>query len=213
VTADASALYNAGTAALDRGDLGQAVAFLAAAHRMDPRAPDVRRNLGIAERTVATARGESPSAPAASGPPLALSTAEGWWLAALLLALGAGAAIAAMWALWGLSRKHARLLKGSAAAALIAGALITMWLGAAAVLERRHPEAVIVVASVEARRGVDEAPRTPILMRAGERVRIGRSHGEDVEVILGGSPIGWVPRASVWQVTDTPRYTGRLRSK
>jgi hypothetical protein len=211
VSADASALYNAGTAALEQGDLGRAVAFLAAARRVDPRAPDVRRNLAIAERTVASARGESaPTPPAAGGPALALSAAEGWWLAALLLALGAAAAIAGV---WGLHRKRARLLRVSAAAALAAGALITLWLGAAALLERRHPEAVIVVASVEARRGVDEAPRTPILMQAGERVRIGRSHGGDVEVILGGSPIGWVPRAAVWYVADTPRYTARLRSE
>jgi hypothetical protein len=104
-------------------------------------------------------------------------------------------------------------VKWSAAASLTAGALLTAWLGAAAILERRQPDAVIIVASVEARGGVDEAPRTPILMRAGERVRVGRSHGDDVEVILGGSPIGWVPRAAVWHVADTPRYTPRLRSK
>lgn len=211
MSADASALYNAGTAALERGDVGQAVAFLAAARRIDPRAPDARRNLAIAERTVAAARGDTPSAlPATGGPALALSAAEGWWLAALLLALGAAAGVVAI---WGVSRKRARLLKVSAAAALAAGALLTLGLGAAAILERKHPDAVIVVASVEARGGVDEAPRTPILMRAGERVRIGRSHGEDVEVILGGSPIGWVPRAAVWHVADTPRYTAGLRSK
>jgi hypothetical protein len=209
VTADASALYNAGTAALERGDVGQAVAFLAAARRIDPRAPDVRRNLAIAERTVAAARGESPGPAPPGGPAFALAAAEAWWLAALLLALGAAAAIAGI---WGLSRKQKRILQWSAAAALTAGGLLAIWLGAAAAVERRYPEAVIVAASVEARRGVDEAPRTPLLMRAGERVRIGRSHGEDVEVILGGSPIGWVPREAVWQVADTPRYTAGLRS-
>jgi hypothetical protein len=218
MTADASSLYSAGTAKLERGDVGEAVALLLAAKRIDPRAPDIRRNLAIAERTVLAARGETPP-PMPGGPALALSAAEGWWLAALLLALGAVAGIAAIWdgargsRVGSGGRKRPRAWKWAAAAAVSAGVLVAGWLSAGAVFERRHPESVVVVASVEARRGVDEAPRSPILLRAGERVRTGQRHGDDVEVLLGGSPIGWVPRAALWNVADAPRYTGGLRPK
>src|SRR5207237_9067295 len=49
---DAAALYNSGTEALRRGDLGAAVAFLAAARRIDPRASDLRANLAVARSRV-----------------------------------------------------------------------------------------------------------------------------------------------------------------
>jgi hypothetical protein len=209
MTGDASILYDAGTLALERGQIGEAVALLLASRRIDPRAADARRNLAIAENQVIAARGESPSA-IPSGPSLALSTAEGWWLAALLLALGAAAGILA---LWERRSERVRILRVAAIVGILVGVAISAWLGAAADRERRHPEAVVVAASVEARRGVDEAPRTPILLRAGERVRTGRTRGEDVEVILGGSPIGWVPRVALWHVAEAPRYTGGLRSK
>jgi len=218
VTADASVLYNEGTAALARGQIGEAVAFLVAARRIDPRAADARRNLAIAERTVASAQGETPP-PTPKGPAVALSSAEAWWLAAILLALGAAAVIGSLraWPTGGVREartfRGARLARIGGVAAVVAGVLLGAWLGAAALTERRNPEAVIVARSVEARSGVDETPRAPILLRAGERVRTGRIRGEDVEVLLGGSPIGWVPRAALWNVADTPRYTGRLRSK
>ena len=44
---DAAALYNQGTEALRRGDLGPAVALLAAARRIDPRAGDIRNRASV----------------------------------------------------------------------------------------------------------------------------------------------------------------------
>lgn len=211
---DAGVLYDAGTAALGRGQIGEATALLLAARRIDPRAGDVRRNLVIAERTVAASRGES-LPPMPQGPAFALSTAEGWWLAALLMAAGAAAGIVAI-------RRSEResirsrmtlWLRRGAAAGTAAGLFLAAWLGAGALSERRHPEAVVVAMSVEARRGVDEAPRAPILLRAGERVRVGRRHGDDVEVRIGGSPVGWVPNAALWIVADAPRYTAGFHSR
>jgi hypothetical protein len=215
VTGDASVLYDAGTAALGMGKLGEATAFLMAARRIDPRAGDVRRNLTIAERTVAVARGES-SAPIPRGPALALSAPEAWWLAAILVLAGAAAGIAALWRepnpAGSARHPSARWLGRSAAAAIGLGLFLSVWLAAGAVAERRHPEAVVVAMSVEARRGVDESPRAPILLRAGERVRAGRTHGDDVEVRIGGSAIGWVPRSALWYVADAPRYTAGFHS-
>ena len=211
MTGDAGILYDAGTEALAQGRLGEAVAFLVAARRVDPRAADARRNLAIAERAVAATRGE-PGPPVPGGATAAVSTAEAWWLAALLLALAAMAGIPAL--LSGTAHvRRVRILRRVSVGALAAGVLLTAWLGAAAIGERRHPEAVVVAPSVEARRGVDEAPRAPILLREGERVRTGRAHGDDVEVFIGGSPIGWVPRAALWHVADAPRYTAGFRSK
>jgi len=210
MTGDASILYNAGTAALERGELGQAVAYLLAARRLDARAPDVRRNLAIAERVVSVARGDTPAA-IPGGPALSISSGEGWWLAALLLLVGAALGIASL----GRPRPGGtiRLLRRGAVAGLALGILLGSWLGASAFSERRNPEAVVVVESVEARSGIDEPPRAPILLRTGERVRTGRTHGDAIEVLLGGSPIGWVPRGALWIVADTPRYTRGFRSK
>ncbi len=209
MTIDASILYDAGTLALERGQIGEAVALLSAARRIDPRAADARRNLSIAENQVIAARGESPP-PLPTGPALALSSAEGWWLAALLLAAGSAGGILAMWER---RPERARAFRIVGLVALAVGLSLSAWLGAGAVRERRTPEAVVVAVNVEARRGVDEAPRVPILLRAGERVRTGRTRGDDVEVLLGGSPIGWVPRAALWHVAEAPRYTRGLRSK
>jgi len=214
---DAGILYDAGTAALGHGQIGEATAFLIAAHRIQPRAADVRRNLAIAERTVAAARSETlPAMP--QGPAIALSAAEGWWLAALLVALGAAAGIAAIARAEGALRAAAlgrvgRWLGRGAFAAIGLGLIVMAWLTVGAVEERRHPEAVVVAMSVEARSGVDEAPRAPILLRAGERVRTGRAHGDDVEVRIGGSPVGWVPRAALWNIAEAPRYTAGFRSR
>ena len=44
MTGDAGVLYDAGTAALGRGSIGEATAFLLAAKRNDPREGDIRRN-------------------------------------------------------------------------------------------------------------------------------------------------------------------------
>lgn len=213
MTGDAGALYDAGTAALGRGQIGEATAFLLAARRIDPRAGDVRRNLAIAERTVAAARGET-LPPMPQGPVVAVAASEGWWLAALLIAAAAAAGIAAI-----LRREReapsraTRWLGRGSAAGIACALLLTVWLAVGAVVERRHPEAVVVAMSVEARRGVDEAPRAAILLRAGERVRAGRTHGDDVEVLIGGSPVGWVPKAALWNVADAPRYTAGFRSR
>lgn len=211
---DAGALYDAGTAALGQGRIGEATAFLLAARRIDPRAGDVRRNLAIAERTVAASRGETPPA-MPQGPALALSAGEGWWLAALLIAAGAAAGIVAIRRAGRepVASRAARRLRLGAAAGVAAGLLLAAWLTAGAVSERRHPEAVVVAMSVEARRGVDEAPRAPILLRSGERVHAGRVHGDDVEVWIGGSPVGWVPKAALWNVAEAPRYTAGFRSR
>lgn len=212
---DAAALYNAGTAALGRGEIGEAVAFLLAARRIDPRAADARRNLAIAERAVSRGRGEA-APPMPRGPALELSAAEGWWLAAILLAIGAAAGITSIVAGAGIRAKspaRAAWLGRGAVALGLAGLLASAGLAARAIAERRHPEAVVVVMSVEARRGVDETPRTPILLREGERVRTGRIRGDDVEVFIGGSPIGWVPRAALWNVADAARYTPGFRSR
>jgi hypothetical protein len=194
--ADASALYNAGTAALDRGDLGKAVAFLRAAERLDPRAPDVRRNLGEARARAAVARGaEPPAAPSA----LRLSARESWWLAALLLCLGAVLAAA------GRGPARARFVTGHAL--LAAGLLLLGWRTFRAHEESVHPEAVVVAPSLPAGPAPDERPRAPFLLSAGEEVRLGRTRGALVEIRVAGTTIGWAPRSGVWRVADAPRYT------
>jgi len=197
-TADASALYNAGTGALDRGDLGRAVAFLRAAERVEPRAADIRRNLVEARARAAAARGaESPGAPAA----IRLSAAEAWWFAAGLLLLGA--------ALRSVPRGGG-IVALARRALLVAGLLLLAWLSLRAREEATYPEAVVVAPSLPAGPARDERSRPPYLLEAGEEVRLGRTRGALVEIRVAGTPIGWAERSGVWRVADAPGYTAGL---
>jgi hypothetical protein len=207
VTADAAALYDAGTVALEQRRIGEAVAFLSAARRIDPRAPDVNRNLTLAEARVAESTGAGTAPPPPS--PIALSPVESWWLAALLVAGAAalGAAVALR------AGRRARATRIAALVLASAGVLLGGWRGTRAVEERTHPEAVVIAPSLEARRGPDEPPRPPVELRAGERVRLGRARGGDVEVRLGGSAIGWAAREGLWRVSDAARYTAAFRPR
>ena len=210
MTADASALYNAGTAALEQGRIGEAVAFLTAAQRLDPRAADISRNLGLAEARVHVGRGDD-AGPARLGPPTpTLSIGEAWWLAALLLAVAAVSHAAEAFR----SRETPRF--GARAVAIVPaalGSLLVAWLAIVAFGERAHPEAVVVAPLLEARRGADEAQGPPVLLRAGERVRLGRAAGGNVEVRLGGTSIGWATREGLWRVSDAPRYTSEFKAR
>jgi len=205
--ADAAALYNAGTAALDRGDLGPAVAFLLAAERIDPRAADLRRNLAEARARAAVSRGaEEPSGPTAWIP---VTPAEAWWLAAALLA--AGALLAALVHLRpGPATRFPRWLRAAAHLSAVAGLILALALTLRAREESIHPLAVVVVTSLPAGPAPDERPRPPYLLGAGETVRLGRARGALVEILVSGTAIGWAERAGVWRVADAPRYTAGL---
>ena len=199
--ADASALYNAGTSALARGDLGPAVAFLVAAHRIDPRARDIRANLAIARERVQEAQGsgarEKEHVPSA----LALSPAESWSLSAALAALGALLVWLAAF------RQRSRPLLFGGVAAFAAGALLWVVLVLRAGEERRHPEAVVVAPVLSVAPAPEERPLSPYLLGAGEEVRLGRARGDLVEIRVGGNSIGWAPRSGLWRVADAARYT------
>jgi hypothetical protein len=198
---DAAALYNAGTDALSRGDLGPAVAFLLAAHRIDPRARDIRTNLGIARARVEDIQGSGAPERIRPSSALALSPAESWLLAAVIAA--AGALIGWMAVL----RLGSRRLLVAGSATFAAGALLWCLLLLRAREEARHPEAVVVSAVLEVGPSPDERPRTPFLLGAGEEVRLGHSRGNLVEVRVSGNSIGWAPRSGLWRVADAPRYT------
>lgn len=197
-TADASALYDAGTTALDRGDLGRAVAFLKAAERVEPRAPDIRRNLTEARARASAARGaETPGAP----PAFRLSAPEAWWLSAILLLLAA---------ILGSVSRAGRRVTLARRACLLAGFLLLVWFSLRAREESIHPEAVVVAPSLPAGPAPDERSRPPYLLQAGEEVRLGRTRGALVEIRVAGTSIGWAERSGVWRVADAPGYTGDL---
>jgi hypothetical protein len=200
-------LHNAGAAALARNDAGPAVAFLLAARRLDPRAADIGRNLELAASRAAAARGADPVSP---GLPVApVSAREAWWLAAALVV--AGALLASRWRLAHAPGPRAparrRLLLLAGHAPLVAG----LALGAALALHAReeavHPEAVVVAPSLAAGPAPNERPRPPYLLGAGEIVRLGRTRGALVELLVSGTPIGWAERAGVWRVDEVARYT------
>jgi len=204
---DASSLYNAGTVALGRGDLGAAVTFLTAAARLEPRASDIQANLRVAAGQVARLRGDDERAAIDDAMPFPVAPLEAWWLAAGILALACGLGIA----------KHLGVIPRVAAPAII-GALslgigLSAWLHLAAWNEARHPEAVVIVPTLSVERGPDEPSRPAVLLSAGERVRLGRSLGDLVEIRFGGNPIGWSPGAGLWRVADAPRYTARFHAE
>jgi hypothetical protein len=200
-SANAGTLYDAGTSALARGDLGPAVTLLKAAARLDPRARDIRTNLALARKTAAARRSDVEQATDAPGPPLSLSDTELWWIAA---SLPCGAAI---FGALGLRRRSKAWLIAVPAGLVALSLAIGIFEGARAIEEARHPEAVVVVPILAASPAPEERPRPPYLLGTGEEVRIGKAKGALVEVWVGGNPIGWASRSGLWRVIDAPRYT------
>ena len=211
----AGEFYNAGSDALANGNLGEAVLYLRAASRLEPRAGDVARNLSIAEARVALTRGEGPErSSAASG--FALSSEEGWLLAALLILIGA---LGMLWRRRRLARIAVSLLEPAAAhpartlpfrraldAAGIAGLALSAWFAASAVMERLAPEAVVLDRSLPLTAASGQPlPEAPALV-GGERVRLGAEREGLVEIRLGGTNVGWARRSGVWRVIDASRY-------
>jgi hypothetical protein len=199
----ADVLYNAGTTALDRGDVGPAVAFLTAAERLEPRAGDIQVNLKQATLAAARARGVESQDEIEIAREIPLSTAEIAWAGAILLLVGAVLGIASR-----LTRLP-RTLSIAAVAVVIVGTVLHVWLLARAHAEAVHPEAVVVVPQLAVERGPDEASRAPVVLGAGERVRLGPTRGGQVEIRVAGAAIGWAPHEGLWRVQETPRYTAR----
>ena len=207
--------YNAGTDALARGNLGEAVLFLRAASRLEPRADDVARNLAIAEARVALERGEGPTHVASRGG-FALSSGEAWLLAAVLVAAG----IVGLLARWRrimrslalpTAAQAPRIARGRASLALdvagIAGLAVMAWLLGAATVSRLAPEGVVLDESLPLTAASGQPlPDSPALV-AGERVRLGPERDGLVEIRLGGTSVGWARRSGVWKVSDASRYT------
>jgi hypothetical protein len=206
VTPDASALYNAGTAALRRGDLGPAVAHLRAAQRLDPRARDVRTNLAIARSRVEEREGSGRHV-AGVPPALALSAPELWNAAGVITVLGALLLLASVF------RPRPRRLLVLGGATFAVGTLLGLGLMIRAREEARHPEAVVVAPMLDVLPAPDERPVSPYLLAAGEEVRLGSKRGDLVEVRVGGNTIGWASRSGLWRVDEAPRYTARSGSK
>lgn len=199
----ADVLYNAGTAALDQGDVGPAVAFLTAAARLEPRARDIQINLKQATAAAARARGVESQDEIEVPGEVPLSTAEIAWVGAILLLVGAALGIASR------VTRLPRTLAIAAVLAVAVGAAIHVWLLARAHAEAVHPEAVVVVPQLAVERGPDEPSRAPVVLGAGERVRLGPTRGGQVEIRVAGAAIGWAPHEGLWRVQETPRYTAR----
>jgi len=206
--ADAGALFNEGTLALERNDVGAAVLFLSAARRIEPRAGDIRANLAAALDAAARARGEEDHA---EHPGFAIASAEeSWWIASVLLAAGAVLGIVSAMRARASSdhrARGARVLSIAAIALLGAGLGVSMLLQIRAWEERSHPEAVVIAPSLSVEQGADEPSRPAVLLAAGERVRLGKTRAGLVEIRIGGNLIGWAARGGLWLISEAPRYT------
>jgi hypothetical protein len=205
--ADATTLYNAGTTALTHDALGPAVTFLLAAARLEPRATDIQANLSRALIESAQAAGEDVGAVHGEGSALSLSTVESWWLAALLLAAGAAIVV------FGVFRAPPVPVRWTGSALVLLGLALSAWLHVRAWEETAHPEAVVVVPALSVERGPEEPSRPPVLLGAGERVRLGTTRGGLIEIRIGSNRIGWAVREGVWRVSDAARYTLRFEAK
>ncbi|HSQ60122.1 MAG TPA: hypothetical protein VLT84_06780 [Acidobacteriota bacterium] len=208
----ASTLYDAGTQALARGEVGPSVLFLTAAARLEPRAADIARNASIAEARVALARGEM-DAVASRGFAPPLSAGEGWWIAALLLACGAAGMAFRAHRTRPLAHPRGRSLPLRVLD--LAGGIglaVAVTLAIAAGVERAMPEAVVVEPKVALTAASGQPlPGEPALV-SGERVRLGPEREGLVEVRLEGTVVGWARRAAFWRVRDAARYTSGFTS-
>ncbi len=213
MTASATTHYDAGTAALARGDLGEAVLQLTAASRLEPRAADIARNRSIAEARVSLARGDGEGRPPVPETRVALSSGEMWLLAALLVAAGAAGMA------WRARRadplaprrppepRAGRLARRALHAAGATGFLLALGLAALAGMEAVSPEAVVLDRSLPLTAATGQPlPGMPELV-AGERVRLGAVREGLVEIRLGGTTLGWARPSALWRVRDAARYT------
>jgi hypothetical protein len=204
---DASTLYNAGTVALERGDVGPAVAFLVAAKRLEPRASDIRANLEHAEEASLRLRGGDIADQSAFSLPALLSAQESWWLASALLACGALLSILSL--VWRIPARARVVAPGL----LAAGLLVSIFLHIRAWEESSHPEAVVIRPALSVERGPGEPSRAAVLLGSGERVRLGALRGAQAEIRIGGNSIGWADREGLWKVVETPRYTSQYAKR
>jgi len=206
--ADPASLFNEGTLALERNDLGAAVLFLSAARRIEPRAGDIRANLAAALDAAARARGEEDHA---ERPGFAIASAEeSWWIASILLAAGAALGISVAVRprpAAGTRARTRRVLSIGAASLFGIGLATSMLFQIRAWEEKAHPEAVVIAPSLSDERGADEPSRPAVLLAAGERVRLGNARAGLVEIRIGGNVIGWAARGGLWLVSEAPRYT------
>jgi hypothetical protein len=205
--AAATTLYNAGTVALERGAVGPSITFLLAASRLEPRAPDVRANLASALVAAARAAGDEERPEDGGTSPLPIAPDEAWWLAAGLLAVGAGFGIARA------IRRLPRTADWVGAGLMIAGIALSTGLHYAAWEESTYPEAVVIAPTLSVERGPEEPSRPAVLLPAGERVRLGEARGGRVEIRLGANRIGWASREGLWRVADAPRYTSEFQPR
>jgi len=143
------------------------------------------------------------------------SSAEGWWLAAILLAVGAAgmawrarrAAREASRGTLGRLPQSARRLRIGLDAAGISGMALSLILAAGATLDLVAPEAVVMEDRVRLTAASGQPlPGEPALV-AGERVRLGRRQERLIEVRLGGTAVGWARRSAFWRVRDAAEYT------
>jgi len=183
--------YNLGNAALEAGDLGQAVWAYARARKLDPFDPDIEANLARAR----SLRADAVPADEESGAVAGLFSAiqriplraawRGveilyWSLAAVLLAIVL----------------RSRWRRPLVPAAWTMGLLLVVVLGytgARTAIERSRTTAVVLPEAVEVRSEPDRTGKLVFTLHAGSEVRVERRVGGWVEISLGPELKGWVP--------------------
>ncbi len=196
---DGAALrYNLGTLLLEQGAVGEAVAHLRAARRLDPRDADVAYNLAIAREAGADKLAGDTDAISASSigeriPPLAVRVALG-----VLLAL-CGVSFAA----YGLTDVKRATLRGLAggccAAAIAAGAF--WW---CRVSFERTREAVVIGAETSAKKDADAGAAESFVAHDGLLGVVIEEQNGFVRLRLGNGLEAWFERSTL-QFVDVER--------
>ncbi len=190
--------YNLGTAQARTGQVGPAVASYLRAQRLAPRDQDVRRNLAWLRQNLKDLELANQKLPLFVAQIAAVVwglSLDEWGMLLVLALWGLGASIVWRWTRGASTWQH-RILIGAAAAVVVTGAITSLrWHR-----ERVRDEAVVIVASVDARSG--PATSFPTLFEVHEGLALDVQARRDgwAKVSLGGDWQGWIPAEAVEHV-------------
>lgn len=208
---DSALFYNLGNAYYRSGDLGRAILNFRRAAELDPRDPDIRANLALAET-----QAEDPFAQAAPGPLSTLANLTGNWMTlneTAILALGlwflVGFGLLIIWRL-----EPGKLRSGVQyvwIVVLLFFLLGGLSLGSRIYTERATPDGIVVAPVVAVSDGPGAEYDSGINLTSGAPVSLVETRGSWARIDASGAEIErWIPLEAVETIASSAIAHGNL---
>lgn len=189
--------YNLGNAFFKQNRLGPAILYYRKAHNLDPRDPEINKNLEYAREALRDDIAALPlSIRARAGRTLASWLSPGEWVGiSALLYLLIGLWLLAVIVFRPLRKASPGMLKILLPALVIAAALT--------LLARSHwaaPRAIVLEPEVAVRYGPQESEAAAFNLHEGTEVRVAREQNGWVQIALPDGTSGWLPADSLGRI-------------